>query len=118
MILTDKAKLKFFHFVYKNYNYDLNEIIKKEDDILINNKSFYLLPRTIQNSLIIDFLDSLDCLFIEVNILEDSEDEVSYQCNLLDDSLTVIYRGLDYRNRQGAIDDVIKEANSIINSKF
>lgn len=118
MILTDKAKIKFFNFIFKNYNYDLNEIIKKEDDILINNKSFYLLPRTIQNALIIDFLDSLDCLFIEINVLEDTEDEISYQCNLLDDSLRIIYRGLDFRNRQGAIDDVLKEANNFINEKL
>ena len=95
-LLSGKALNVFSKWIYKKHRIYLEDLLKMD---LEDNQFF--------KTMIIEWLDELDCIFIEITVQTEDEENVTYDYQLLDDTISHLEKGNGYDTRNDALEVAI-----------
>ena len=98
-LLSGKALNVFSKWIYKTHRIYLEDLLKMD----LENNQFL-------KTIIVEWLDSLDCLFIEIIVQTLDEENVTYEYELMDDTISRLEKGSGYDTRNEALEVAIFKA--------
>ena len=106
-LLSGKALNVFSKWIYKTHRIYLEDLLKMD----LEDNQFL-------KTMIVEWLDSLDCLFIEISVQFEYAENVTYDFELLNDTISRIDKNIGFDTRNDALEVAILKAVNHFNKVY
>ena len=106
-LLSGKALNVFSKWIYKTHRIYLEDLLKMD----LEDNQFL-------KTMIVEWLDSLDCLFIEISVQCEDAENVTYDFELLNDTISRIDKNVGFDTRNDALEVAILKAVNHFNKVY